>query len=206
VKIKSKKHLGILLSKLKHFEKPKIKLEQYETPPEIAADIIWNAHQIDGLKGKKVFDMGCGTGILSIGAALLGADVIGYDVDKDAIRIAKENARKIGVKVKFLVRDIKEIYEKPDIIIQNPPFGTKGIFLDALFLEKALFLSPIIYTLHPSIRTNFIKAISKAKGFSAQKIAEYKMPMKPTQPFHRKRVHYQKVILWRLEKLQYFKN
>lgn len=42
--------------------------------------------------GEKVLDMGCGSGILSIGALLLGADnVLAVDIDETAARIAKEN-------------------------------------------------------------------------------------------------------------------
>lgn len=42
--------------------------------------------------GDRVLDMGCGSGILGIGAKKLGAkEVISVDIDPDAVRIAKEN-------------------------------------------------------------------------------------------------------------------
>jgi len=45
-----------------------------------------------GVEGAKVLDMGCGSGILSIGALLLGGDsVVAVDIDESAARIAKEN-------------------------------------------------------------------------------------------------------------------
>lgn len=44
-------------------------------------------------KGMEVLDMGCGSGILSIAAILLGAkSAVGVDIDENAVRIAKENA------------------------------------------------------------------------------------------------------------------
>ena len=44
-------------------------------------------------KDMEVLDMGCGSGILSIAAILLGAKkVTGIDIDENAVRIAKENA------------------------------------------------------------------------------------------------------------------
>lgn len=44
-------------------------------------------------RGKLVFDIGCGSGILSIAAALLGAtEVIGIDIDPVAIQHSRENA------------------------------------------------------------------------------------------------------------------
>jgi ribosomal protein L11 methyltransferase len=44
--------------------------------------------------GQNVIDVGCGSGILSIAAARLGASkVVGVDIDREAIPIARENAR-----------------------------------------------------------------------------------------------------------------
>lgn len=44
-------------------------------------------------EGMEVLDMGCGSGILSIAAILLGAkSSVGVDIDENAVRIAKENA------------------------------------------------------------------------------------------------------------------
>lgn len=44
-------------------------------------------------KDMSVLDMGCGSGILSIAALLLGAkECTGVDIDENAVRIAKENA------------------------------------------------------------------------------------------------------------------
>lgn len=49
-------------------------------------------------EGKNVLDMGCGSGILGIGAALLGSSHIdAVDIDMVATRIAEENAEKNGV-------------------------------------------------------------------------------------------------------------
>ncbi|MBO5913869.1 MAG: 50S ribosomal protein L11 methyltransferase [Clostridia bacterium] len=50
------------------------------------------------VEGTDVLDMGCGSGILGIGAALLGAThVDAVDIDMVATRIAEENAEKNGV-------------------------------------------------------------------------------------------------------------
>ena len=44
--------------------------------------------------GDRVLDAGCGSGILSIAAALLGAgEVLGVDIDRDAVEVAGENIR-----------------------------------------------------------------------------------------------------------------
>lgn len=45
------------------------------------------------LEGVSILDMGCGSGILGIGALLLGAkDVLAVDIDKNAVDIAVKNA------------------------------------------------------------------------------------------------------------------
>ena len=55
--------------------------------------------------GEKVIDMGTGSGILAIGAAMLGADVLAIDIDPDAVRVAKENAALNGVADRIRVQE-----------------------------------------------------------------------------------------------------
>lgn len=85
-KIKLKQLEGYLQS-VDTFNKPKILLEQYITPSHIASHLLFeiqNNH--DDLEGKLVGDMGSGTGMLSIGSAILGAEhVVGFEIDPEAI-------------------------------------------------------------------------------------------------------------------------
>ena len=49
-------------------------------------------------KGDRILDMGCGSGILSIGAMLLGAeDAVAVDIDENAAATAAENAAKNNI-------------------------------------------------------------------------------------------------------------
>ncbi|MEZ5739963.1 MAG: 50S ribosomal protein L11 methyltransferase [Burkholderiaceae bacterium] len=53
--------------------------------------------------GDSVLDYGCGSGILGIAAALLGAgEVVGLDIDEGALQSAAENARNNGVSMQLL--------------------------------------------------------------------------------------------------------
>lgn len=58
------------------------------------------------LEGKRVLDCGCGTGILGIVAAKLGArEVVGYDIDDWSVRNAQHNGKINGVEMEILEGD-----------------------------------------------------------------------------------------------------
>lgn len=71
----------------------------------------------------RVLDVGCGSGILSIGAALLGAsEVTGVEIDPDAVAVAKENVEKNGLsdRIRILEGDLTEGLDlEADIIVAN---------------------------------------------------------------------------------------
>jgi ribosomal protein L11 methyltransferase len=79
-----------------------------------------------------VLDMGCGTGILALAAAKLGAKpVSGFDYDPAAVRISKKNATLNGVRsVKFTCEDMTTWEPGPphDVVLAN-------IFYDVLTLS-----------------------------------------------------------------------
>ena len=86
---------------------------------EAIEDIIMNDRSI---KEWKVLDVGCGTGILGITAAKMGAqDVICLDIDKKAVEIAGENAAINNVKpsLRILNKNAAAINEPRNLIIAN---------------------------------------------------------------------------------------
>ena len=87
------KQLEQYLQQIEGFEKPKILLEQYPTRPHIAACMLQTIHETyDDIENKNVADLGCGCGVLSIGAAMFGAGAVtGVDVDQDALEQFQEN-------------------------------------------------------------------------------------------------------------------
>lgn len=91
-----RKHLESALSSIQQiqFNNPKIELEQYPTSAELASSILWTACYTynDIGSNKSIIDLGCGTGILAIGAAILDTEIIyAIDCDNDAIQIAIDN-------------------------------------------------------------------------------------------------------------------
>jgi SAM-dependent methyltransferase len=73
-----------------------------ETPPHALIELVESGK----VKPCKAIDLGCGAGNYAIYLASKGFDVTGIDVSPTAIRLAKENAGKKGVKCKFIVADV----------------------------------------------------------------------------------------------------
>ena len=69
--------------------------------------------------GASVLDYGCGSGILAIAAARLGAtDVLGVDIDPQAVTAARNNAERNGVNVRF-DDSAAEIRGQFDLVVAN---------------------------------------------------------------------------------------
>ena len=80
------------LESLETFSSPKDYLEQYQTPPSIAGEMIHYISNNYSLNNYSIADLGCGTGILGISAALCGCkNVFLFDIDEEALDIAKNN-------------------------------------------------------------------------------------------------------------------
>ena len=191
-----KKELEIMLQKIASPAKTKANLEQYITPASIASDILWKAYYKGDVAGKFVIDLGCGTGIFSIGAALLNAKkVIGIDIDKNLIRIAEKEAEKFDAKIEFFSMDIENFYEKGDVVIMNPPFGAQytNRKADKKFLIKAMDIANTIYSIHLKNSIPFIKKFIKLP-WNFYVLEEYRFPIKATMPFHKKEVEYYEVV------------
>ncbi|MBI2668284.1 methyltransferase [Candidatus Woesearchaeota archaeon] len=204
--IRSKRDLEVELSKLKTFETPSLELEQYSTPSSIAAEWIWNMAMKGEVAGKVILDAGCGPGILGIGLLLMGARKVYFlDADEKVMRICLvnyENIKKeweIGA-AEFIINDISLFDEPVDIVIQNPPFGTKEAHTDKKFLEKAFTVSKIVYSMHKYSTKAFVEAIVRDFGFRITDVWRYEFPIKATFTFHEKPKVMVDVGLWRMEK------
>ena len=146
------------LSEIRINPSPKAELEQYTISERVAADILYlAAYANSDIISKTVLDLGCGTGRLGLGASFLGAKmVVGVDIDKAAVTIASDYARKKeeGFCTDWIVGDIAAISGKFDTVLQNPPFGVQKRHADRSFLEKALEVGCSIYSLHNHPRTD----------------------------------------------------
>ena len=77
----------------------------------------------ENLKKKKALDMGSGSGFLAMLMAQQDAEVVASDINEEAVKIVKLNARSSNVKVNAMNSDLFEkIEDKFDLIVFNPPY------------------------------------------------------------------------------------
>jgi len=193
----TKKRLEIVLSRLKEIPSPKPELEQYTIPGDLAAQMINTAYLQGDIKNKRILDLGCGTGRLTIGSVLMQAkEAIGIDIAEDALKTAKENVKiaeeltnqKIKNRVKFVKKDVSDWKGKVDTVIQNPPFGIQTLHADRLFLKKALGCGKKIYSLHRSYEKTrrFLRRFIEQNGGRVEKIIRFKFRIPYMFKFHKK--------------------
>jgi len=73
--------------------------------------------------GKKLLDVGTGSGVLGLFCGLRGASVTLSDVDQQALRCAVQAAQKLGLQVQVIQSDVfAKITGVYDVILFNPPY------------------------------------------------------------------------------------
>jgi methylase of polypeptide subunit release factors len=97
------------------------------------------------VKGKRVFDVGTGTGVLSFLLLQAGAaSVVATDCDSRAVACARENAERLGLSKRFQVMEADLFPEgRADLVVSNPPWipePPKNRVDRAVFDEDNLFL------------------------------------------------------------------
>ena len=128
--------------------------------------------------GARVLDAGCGSGILAIAAAKLGASgVLATDVDADCVRIARENAEANGVErlVRATLVDAGDHGwaegERADVIVANIVAGAivelAPVFARVLAPGGRLVASGIIAAREAEVAGAFVRAGLLVDSFRA---------------------------------------
>jgi release factor glutamine methyltransferase len=83
------------------------------------------------LEGRKVLDVGTGSGLLGLYCAMRGAIVTIADIDEMAIRHAVDAAEKLGVTVNANVSDVfSNVVGQFDLVLFNPPYLPSRLISD----------------------------------------------------------------------------
>eukprot|EP00736_Rhodelphis_marinus_P011937 Rmarinus@m.20173 len=192
------KELEGFLQTVTPFQNPKVMLEQYPTSPHIASRMLYAIDAtFDDLDGKIVGDLGCGCGVLAIGANLLGSCyTVGFDVDTDALAQAHENNTDCEAEVDFVRCDIPSYFDGEngfprkffDTIVMNPPFGTRKKGVDMEFLKVAFQLARgSVYSLHKTSTRNHILKTASSWGAKCEVVAELRFDIPNMYKHHKKR-------------------
>ena len=199
------KHLEMTLQRLSGFSRPHAALEQYQTPAPLAARLLYHALMKGDIAGKRVCDLGCGTGVLAIGAALLGAaSVTGVDIDERALDVAQKNATLLDTDVTFLAADVREggcpkRIGACDTVVMNPPFGAQKAHADRPFIDCALVVAGVTYSIFNAGSIPFVEAYTLQKAEITEKIGGA-FPIRRTFAFHTRNVQEIEVEILRLKR------
>lgn len=200
--------LKILLSRLDQVDDPDPELEQYQTPPDIAADVL-NTARISGDLDGDMVDLGCGNGIFALGAALLDATARGYDVDSTAVQTARSNHALLEdetgreLDATFHEAEVRSVDDTADTVIMNPPFGIQRENENVAFLTAAFGIADTVYALlHQSTEKRgqtrrFIADRADDHGYEAAIIDTYRFPLPRQYRFHDKETRHVPVDLYK---------
>jgi putative methylase len=194
------KELERILQRVPPHPFPSPSLEQYMTPAPAAAAALFFAAQHGDIQGKRVADLGCGTGMLAVGAKLLGAaEVTGIDIDQKSVDAAREFAASLDLEVRLEVGDITAFHGEQDTVVMNPPFGAQKKHADRPFLEKAFEVAPVVYSFHLADTEEWVRREAFGAGFTITHKNKYQFTIRHLFDFHRKERQDVDVLLFRME-------
>lgn len=184
-------------------------LEQYRTPAPIAAELLLAAHADGAIAGKRVLDLGCGTGMFAVGAALLGARLAtGVDVDSHAIAMAQETASDLHVSrhTWFVCSDVADWRSDPDhfdTVVMNPPFGAQrgNRNADRVFYARACeAVHPYgtVWFLAQERTEAYLGKMANELGGRLERVGAWDYPLEATMAHHRREVQAVRVGGYRL--------
>lgn len=168
----SKRSLATKLGVVTGFEEPSVALEQYPTPPDLAAHVVHLADLHGDVDGRTVLDLGTGTGMLALAAALRGpARVFGAEIDRAALTTATANQRRVAASapVHWIQADATRLpltVPDPVTVLMNPPFGARdgNRNADRGFLATASRVASVSYSVHNAGSEEFVEAFAADNG------------------------------------------
>ena len=149
----------------------------YQINP-VQTEVLYNtAMEYAGMTGsEKVIDAYCGIGTIGLVASKRAGEVIGVELNRDAVHDAISNAKRNGIKnVRFFCDDAGEFMlgmaqdgERADIVFMDPPRAGS----DECFLSSLVTLAPkkVVYvSCNPETQQRDLRFLTK-RGYKVEKI------------------------------------
>mgnify|MGYP000073689195 CR=1 FL=1 len=167
-----KRALAERLHGLAGFRDPDLSLEQYPTPPDLAAHLLHLADLQGDIAGRTVLDLGAGTGVLALAAACRDPTrVLAIERDAGALAVARENEHAVapGTPIDWLRADAERAPLRPEAVetvVMNPPFGAQSgnEGADRAFLRTAASVASVSYSIHNAGSRNFVESFAADEG------------------------------------------
>ncbi|MBP3799431.1 MAG: peptide chain release factor N(5)-glutamine methyltransferase [Bacilli bacterium] len=127
--IKNNKPLQYVIGKVNFYGSEfivneKVLIPRFETE-ELVENTITKINEMFDNKNIKILDIGCGSGVigLTLKKFFPESNVTLVDISKEALEVAKENAKRLNLEVNFIESDVfQNVYDIYDVIISNPPY------------------------------------------------------------------------------------
>lgn len=135
--------------------------------PTTSLCLQWLSEQ--DLKDSTVIDFGCGSGILSIGASLLGAkQVFAIDHDEQALISTRQNAQNNGIGDNKIITmhssDVDSFKRKADFLVANilfePLLKLKNTFLSLLNENSMIAMSGILHEQEKDLKKEYENSLN----------------------------------------------
>lgn len=203
----TRRRLAQELAVVAGFEDPRAPLEQYHTPPDLAAHIVHDADLQGDIEDRMVIDLGCGTGMLALGAALRGPrTVVGVDIDPAPLEIARENERCVGARadIEWVRADATRApvcLDGPVTVVMNPPFGAQhgNEHADRAFLQTAADIAEVSYSVHNAGSLEFVEAFARDRSGEVTRAFQAEIDLPLQFEFHEIDVETIEAEVYRIE-------
>jgi tRNA (guanine10-N2)-dimethyltransferase len=147
-------HAGLKVAEFDRstFEKRKVRFRQFFSPislhPKLARALV---NLSRAREGEVLLDPFCGTGGVLIEAGLVGARVVGSDLDSSMVEGCEANLRAEGIEGDFFTSDVSNVPDKigaVHAVATDPPYGrsasTKGEDLSSLYERSFVSMKKIL--------------------------------------------------------------
>jgi len=152
----------------------KISPASFFQPNTLQAEVLYDTalSMLEVVRPKRLYDLYCGTGTLSMAAAAFAEETVGVELSPEAVLDAQENGSRNGIgNCKFVQGDVGQVLgrlEKPDAVIVDPPRAG----LDAVAVEQLVKLSPqtILYiSCNPTTQAANVQELVRA-GYRLERL------------------------------------